>query len=147
LRLSTYDLDVQAYLISDNVIQRRKVTIHSGTWRNSSAFQYMKPSPVSFTTHSGVHMSGRRAFAFTRKTFIPFASNPGTVFGAMTDLERSHAELRAALMLAGKRIVKLNCGRRNDPALPILRRVLRDVRAVARREGVTQRVRLNLPGE
>jgi hypothetical protein len=30
----------------------------------------------------------------------------------MTDLERTNAELRAALILAGKRIVKLNFGRR-----------------------------------
>lgn len=60
----------------------------------------------------------------------------------MTDLERSHAELRAALMLAGKRIVKLNFGKRDDPVLPILRRVLRDARAVAKKEGITVRVRL-----
>ena len=44
----------------------------------------------------------------------------------MTDLERSNAELRAALILAGRRIVKLSFGRRNDRALPILRRTLRD---------------------
>jgi hypothetical protein len=30
----------------------------------------------------------------------------------MTDLERSHAELRAVLRLAGKEIVKLNFGKR-----------------------------------
>jgi hypothetical protein len=50
----------------------------------------------------------------------------------MTDLERTNAELRAALMGAGKRIVKLNFGRRNDPVLPILRRVLRESRQGAR---------------
>jgi hypothetical protein len=50
------------------------------------------------------------------------------------DLERSHAELRAALMLAGKQIVKLNFGRKDDPGLPILRRVLRDARAAAKRQ-------------
>jgi hypothetical protein len=60
----------------------------------------------------------------------------------MTDLERSHAELRAALTLAGKRIVKLNFGKRDDPVLVILRRVLRDARAVAKREGVKVRIRL-----
>lgn len=42
----------------------------------------------------------------------------------MTDLERSNAELRAAVILAGKRIVKLNFGRRNDPVVPILQRAL-----------------------
>lgn len=49
----------------------------------------------------------------------------------MTDLERTNAELRAALIVAGKRIVKLNFGRREDPLLPILRRVLRESRATA----------------
>jgi hypothetical protein len=34
----------------------------------------------------------------------------------MTDLERTNAELRAALILAGKRIVKLNFGRRRPGA-------------------------------
>ncbi len=63
---------------------------------------------------------------------------------AVTDLERSHAELRAALMLAGKQIVKLNFGKRDDPILPILRRVLREAREVARKEGITARVRLPL---
>jgi len=61
----------------------------------------------------------------------------------MTDLERSHAELRAAVLLAGKRIVKLNFGKRDDPVLPILRRVLRDARAVAKKEGISVRVRLS----
>ncbi|MGA2770307.1 MAG: hypothetical protein ABSG26_05785 [Bryobacteraceae bacterium] len=61
---------------------------------------------------------------------------------AMTDLERSHAEFRAALMLAGKRIVKLNFGKRDDPVLVILRRVLREARAVAKQEGLEVRIRL-----
>jgi len=47
-------------------------------------------------------------------------------------------------MLAGKRIVKLNFGKRDDPVLPILRRVLRDARAVAKKEGISVRVRLSL---
>jgi hypothetical protein len=51
----------------------------------------------------------------------------------MTDLERTNAELRAALIIAGKRIVKLNFGRREDRVLPILRRVLRESRAGAER--------------
>ena len=63
----------------------------------------------------------------------------------MTDLERSHAELRAAVILAGKQIRKLNFGKRDDPVLGILRRVLRDARSVARQEGLVMRVRLTLP--
>jgi hypothetical protein len=50
----------------------------------------------------------------------------------MTDLERTNAELRAALVIAGKRIVQLNFGRRDDRVLPILRRVLRESRSGAR---------------
>lgn len=46
----------------------------------------------------------------------------------MTSVERSNPELRAAVILAGRRIVKLSLGRRNDPVLPILRRVLREAR-------------------
>ena len=49
----------------------------------------------------------------------------------MTNLERPHAELRAALILAGRRIRKLNFGRRDDPVLTILRRTLRDARDAA----------------
>jgi len=40
---------------------------------------------------------------------------------SMTDVERTNSELRAALIVASKRIVKLNFGRRNDPVLAILR--------------------------
>jgi hypothetical protein len=63
----------------------------------------------------------------------------------MTDLQRSHAELRAAVILAGKEIRKLNFGRADSPVLAIIRRVLREPRAVARREGITEWVRLDLP--
>ena len=45
-------------------------------------------------------------------------------------------------MLAGKQIVKLNFDRKDDPVLPILRRVLRDARVVAKRQGITIRVQL-----
>ena len=58
--------------------------------------------------------------------------NPAAHFDWVTELERSHAELRAALLLAGKRIRKLNFGRKDDPLFPILRRTLRDARLVAR---------------
>lgn len=50
----------------------------------------------------------------------------------MTDLERSHDELRAAVILAGKHIRKLSFGRRDDPVLEVLRRVLRDARGIRR---------------
>jgi hypothetical protein len=63
----------------------------------------------------------------------------------MTELERSHAELRAAVILAGKEIRKLNFGRADSPVLAVLRRVLREARAIARKEGFTTRVRLDLP--
>lgn len=54
----------------------------------------------------------------------------------MTDLERSHAELRAAVILARKEIRYLNFGRSDSPVLGVLRRVLREARAVARKEGL-----------
>jgi hypothetical protein len=51
-----------------------------------------------------------------------------------SDPLRSHNELRAALIVAGKRIRKLNFGQRDkDPVLPLLRRVLRESRVVAKR--------------
>ena len=50
----------------------------------------------------------------------------------MTELQLSHAELRAAVILAGKEIRKLNFGRANSPVLVILRRALRESRVVAR---------------
>jgi hypothetical protein len=57
----------------------------------------------------------------------------------MTDLQRSHAELRAAVILAGKEIRKLNFGRADNPVLVMVRRVLRESRAVASKEGITIR--------
>jgi hypothetical protein len=62
----------------------------------------------------------------------------------MTDLELSHTELRAALLLAGKEIRKLNFGCADSPVLVVLRRVLQ-ARAVACKEGFTIRVRLDFP--
>ena len=50
------------------------------------------------------------------------------------DLLRSHDELRAALLLAGKEIRKLNFGRKDSDVLKMLRRVLREARAVAKAE-------------
>jgi hypothetical protein len=51
----------------------------------------------------------------------------------MTDLERSHAELRAAVLLAGKEIRKLTFERADSRVLFLLRRILREARAVARK--------------
>ena len=62
----------------------------------------------------------------------------------MTDLERSHDELRAALVLAGKRIRKLSFGRRDDAVLRVLRRVLRDARTVTRVPATRLRIPLRL---
>jgi hypothetical protein len=50
----------------------------------------------------------------------------------VTDLQRSHAELRAAVILAGKEIRKLNFGKKDSPVLRLLRRVLRESREVAK---------------
>ena len=50
----------------------------------------------------------------------------------LDELLASHSELRAALIFAGRRISKLNFGRKTDPALPILRRTLRDARKAAK---------------
>lgn len=43
-------------------------------------------------------------------------------------LERSHDELRGALIFAGRRIRKLTFGRKDDPTRPVLLRVLKDAR-------------------
>ena len=57
----------------------------------------------------------------------------------MTDEEKirelltSNAELRAALILAGREIRKLNFGKKETPVLKILRRTLRVSRELARR--------------
>jgi hypothetical protein len=50
----------------------------------------------------------------------------------MTHLERSNAELRAVLILAGLEIRKLNFGKRNTPLLRKMREVLRAARVEAR---------------
>jgi hypothetical protein len=50
----------------------------------------------------------------------------------MDDLRRSHAELRAALIIAGREIRKLNFGRKDSPVLSKQREILRDARRVAK---------------
>jgi len=47
---------------------------------------------------------------------------------------QSHDDLRAALVVAGREIRKLSFGRKDTPVLALLRRVLREARAVARAE-------------
>jgi hypothetical protein len=56
--------------------------------------------------------------------------NSTTDLSCMTDLELQNAELRAALLVAEKKIVKFNLGSREDPALKIIRRVLEESRTV-----------------
>jgi len=58
---------------------------------------------------------------------------------AKSDLLRSHDELRAALMVAGKEIRKLNFGRSDTPVLKLLRRVLRESRIAAKAEAASGR--------
>lgn len=54
----------------------------------------------------------------------------------MTELERSHDDLRAALRIAGKRLRELNRNGKNNPMLKILRRVLMEARSARRAVGV-----------
>jgi len=61
------------------------------------------------------------------------------------DLLRSHAELRAALRIAGRRIRQLQFGRGNDAVLAKLRETLQEARAVARRYGERERMSI-VPG-
>jgi hypothetical protein len=49
----------------------------------------------------------------------------------VTPLERSHAQLRGALIFAARRLIKLNFGKKNDPVVEVLRRVLREARVAA----------------
>jgi hypothetical protein len=60
----------------------------------------------------------------------------------MTALERSHRELRAALIVAGREIRNLKFGRRHSPVLARLRALLRDARAVAKAE--REKLRINV---
>jgi hypothetical protein len=62
----------------------------------------------------------------------------------MTELQRAYAEFRAAVILAGKETRKPDFGRADSPVLGVLRRILRDSRVVARKEGITVCVRLDV---
>ncbi len=48
------------------------------------------------------------------------------------ELLASHAQLRGALILAGKEIRRLNFGKKDNKVLTVLRRVLRESRVVAK---------------
>jgi len=66
----------------------------------------------------------------------------------MTELERSPRRTAGGLDPGpGKRITKLNFGRRDDSVLPILRSCPAEMRgAVARKQGITVRIKLDAPG-
>ena len=51
-----------------------------------------------------------------------------------SELMRSHDELRAALIVAGREIRKLNFGKKDSPVLQKLREVLKEARVVAKAE-------------
>jgi hypothetical protein len=55
------------------------------------------------------------------------------ISAAQKELLRSHDELRAAIIIAGKRIRKLQFGRRKDDLADYLRKVLRQARTVRRK--------------
>jgi hypothetical protein len=59
-----------------------------------------------------------------------------TALSPVTDLERSHNELRAALIVAGREIRRLNFGKRDNA---VLRATLRDARKIAARQGNQRR--------
>jgi hypothetical protein len=54
-----------------------------------------------------------------------------TALSPVTDLERSHRELRAAPIIAGREIRRLNFGKHDNAALNKLRATLRDARKIA----------------
>jgi hypothetical protein len=56
-----------------------------------------------------------------------------------TDLERSHDELRAAVILGGRQIRKWPYAKGSESVLNLLRKALRDARQVRWRENSTAR--------
>jgi hypothetical protein len=64
----------------------------------------------------------------------------------MTDLERSRAELRTALILAAREIRKLNFGKSATPVLRTLRRGLLESRAAAIRQHIADVLARQGPG-
>lgn len=60
----------------------------------------------------------------------------------MTEFERSHAELRGALILAGREIRRLHFGKVTSPVLMKLRALLRDAGIVAKAEREKVRVKI-----
>ena len=63
----------------------------------------------------------------------------------LAELERSHAELRAALILAGREIRRLNFGRTDSAVLKKLRAVLRDAWRVAKANSLTDQAYSGVP--
>src|ERR1035441_1398394 len=92
------------------------------------------------TRYRGAIPDRRKCSCSASRRLIPW-SDP------MTDLQRSHAELRAAVILAAKEICRLNSGSAVSPVLAKLRRVLRKSRTVAHddRGRIAMRIRLELP--
>lgn len=60
------------------------------------------------------------------------APSPRKKLFSIEDLIRSHAELRAVLTLAGKRIKQQAIGRQDDELLKKMREVYAEARAIAR---------------
>jgi hypothetical protein len=62
----------------------------------------------------------------------------------VTDLELSHSGLRAAVIIAGREIRRLNLGRCDNPVLIRMREVVRDARQVVAQERRQARFRFKL---
>ena len=65
-----------------------------------------------------------------RKRETPLYRTTSFLMAEIQDLLRSHDELRAALIIAGKRIRQLQFGRKGDSVLAKLRDVFREARTV-----------------
>ncbi|MDQ2840626.1 MAG: hypothetical protein M3Y72_06225 [Acidobacteriota bacterium] len=53
---------------------------------------------------------------------------------AKSELAQSHDELRAIVRMAGVELTKRSIGRRDSPLLQLMRRTLREARAIAKAE-------------
>jgi hypothetical protein len=105
--------------------------MNTPTKTNSSHNVRRAPAEIASKTRSSPHHS--KSTRLSSQERIAHGPRLGPADShSVTDLELSHTELRAAIRLAGCRIVQLNIGRRNDPLLGIMRRVLREANAVSR---------------
>ena len=91
--------------------------------------------------HAGVAAVPFRAFLMMGAAQREKLPRLMPLFRVKPDLLRSHEELRAALRIAGSEIRRLNFGRADTPVLRLLRRVLRESRAVASPGGAGQKGR------